>query len=55
LNPLAALVEGYRDLFLQGVVPAGGREAWLVFVSAVIFATGATAFERARGEFADLV
>jgi lipopolysaccharide transport system permease protein len=55
LNPLAALVEGYRDLFLQGVVPAGGREAWLVFVSAVVFATGATAFERARGEFADLV
>jgi lipopolysaccharide transport system permease protein len=55
LNPLAALVEGYRDLFLEGVVPLGMREVWLLAVSVVVYAVGASVFARARGEFADLV
>ena len=55
LNPLTALVEDYRDLFLHGVVPLGAREAWLALVSVAVFAGGAAFFEHARGEFADLV
>jgi lipopolysaccharide transport system permease protein len=55
LNPLTALVQDYRDIFLHGVVPLGGRELWLVVVSLGVFAAGATVFARARGEFADLV
>jgi lipopolysaccharide transport system permease protein len=55
LNPLTALVQDYRDLFLHGVVPLGGRELWLVTVSLGVFAAGAAIFARARGEFADLV
>jgi lipopolysaccharide transport system permease protein len=55
LNPLAALVQGYRDVFLHGVVPLGGREAWLAAVSLAVFAGGARTFARSRGEFADLV
>jgi ABC-type polysaccharide/polyol phosphate export permease len=55
LNPLAALVEAYRALFLHGVVPWGAREAWLLAVSAGAFAMGAAVVGRARGELADLV
>ena len=55
LNPLTALVQGYRDLFLHGVVPWGAREAWLVAASVGVFALGAASFIRGRGEFADLV
>ena len=55
LNPLTALVQDYRDLFLHGVVPLGMRELWLAGVSVLAFAGGAAVFARARGEFADLV
>ena len=55
LNPLTALVQDYRDVFLHGVVPIGGRELWLLVVSAATFVGGAAIFARARGEFADLV
>ena len=55
LNPLTTLVQAYRDLFLRGAVPLGGRELWLVAASVGAFAIGASAFARARGEFADLV
>jgi lipopolysaccharide transport system permease protein len=55
LNPLTALVQDYRDLFLHGVLPLGVRELWLVTASLLAFAGGAAVFARARGEFADLV
>jgi ABC-type polysaccharide/polyol phosphate export permease len=55
LNPLTALVQDYRDLFLHGVVPLGVREVWLVTASLSVFAAGASVFSRMRGEFADLV
>lgn len=55
LNPLTALVQDYRDLFLHGVVPLGVREAWLIAVSIGVFVAGAGIFERMRDEFADLV
>lgn len=55
LNPVTALVQDYRDLFLHGVVPLGGRELWLVAVSVAAFVGGASIFGRARGELADLV
>ena len=55
LNPVTALVQDYRDVFLHGVVPLGGRELWLMVASVAAFAAGARAFARARGEFADLV
>ncbi len=55
LNPLTTLVQGYRDVFLHGVVPLGARELWLVAVSLGVFVGGASIFARARGEFADLV
>ncbi len=55
LNPLAALVGAYRDLFLQGVVPCGWRELWLLVVSLAVYVGGGAIFARGRGEFADLV
>lgn len=55
LNPLSALVQGYRDLLLHGTVPLGTRELWLLVVSAVSFGGGAAVFARGRGEFGDLV
>jgi lipopolysaccharide transport system permease protein len=55
LNPLTALVEAYRDVLLHGVVPLGGRELWLAFVSVAVFYGGAAVFARSRGEIADLV
>jgi homopolymeric O-antigen transport system permease protein len=55
LNPFAVLVEDYRDLFLHGIVPLGGRELWLLGVSVVTLWVGAAVFARGRGEIADLV
>ncbi len=55
VNPLTPLVEGYRDLLLHGRLPDPVGMAWLLAASLALFALGAAAFSRARGEFADLV
>lgn len=54
-NPLTALMEDYRALLLYGVIPLGSREVWLTIASVGAFVLGAMLFQRARGEFADLV
>jgi ABC-type polysaccharide/polyol phosphate export permease len=52
LNPMASLIEGWRDLFLHNTIP--GAELWpaLVF-SAGIAAIGSFSFRRLEGGFAD--
>lgn len=52
LNPTTALIEGWRDLFLEGRIP--GAELWpaLVFAGA-IGALGSFSFRKMEGGFAD--
>jgi lipopolysaccharide transport system permease protein len=52
LNPMASLIEGWRDLFLRNQIP--GLELWpaLVF-AAVIAALGSFSFQKMQGGFAD--
>lgn len=52
LNPMASLIEGWRDLFLYNSVP--GLELWPALVFAVgIAALGSFSFRKMEGGFAD--
>lgn len=52
MNPMASLIEGWRDLFLRNQIP--GLELWpaLVFAAAIA-AIGSFSFRKLEGGFAD--
>ena len=52
LNPMASLIEGWRQLFLRNQLP--GADMWpaLVFAAAIA-ALGSLSFNRMQGGFAD--
>lgn len=54
-NPLAHLVEGFRDAFFRHTFPAAGSAAFLVVFSAVAAMLGSLLFVRAEPHFADLL
>ncbi len=54
-NPLAALVEAYRDLILGGQLPDAWGMAYFSIVALVLFVVGFVVFNRAKYNFADLL
>jgi ABC-type polysaccharide/polyol phosphate export permease len=54
-NPLAHLVEMYRDLVLRGDLPDWSALFWFSLVAAVLLVFGLWLFARTKGRFADLV
>lgn len=55
LNPLALLVEGYRDILLRGAIPPMTTFAGLGLAGAAAFVLGRWIFGRLRPGFADVV
>jgi ABC-2 type transport system permease protein len=54
-NPLAALVEAYRDLILGGQLPDAWGMAYFSIVALVLFVVGFVVFNRVKYNFADLL
>ncbi|MNS69707.1 Teichoic acid translocation permease protein TagG [compost metagenome] len=54
-NPMAALVEGYRAIMLEGVLPDAAGIGAFAAVAAVVFALGYMAFMRTKHAFADVL
>lgn len=54
-NPLAALVEAYRDLILGGKLPDAWGMAYFSIVALVLFVVGFVVFNRVKYNFADLL
>jgi lipopolysaccharide transport system permease protein len=55
LNPMATIVDGYRDVLVRGVLPPAGAWIMLAVVSAALLGVGLMAFRRASRYFADEV
>lgn len=54
LNPMAGILESYRDVLLEGAAP--GNYLWIAAaVSAIIFVAGYAFFKRVEFRFADIV
>ena len=54
-NPLAYLVEAYRDLILNGKLPGGMATLYFSLFAAALFVVGFTLFVRLKHKFADLL
>jgi ABC-2 type transport system permease protein len=54
-NPLAYLVQAYRDLVLEGQLPDPAPTFWFTLFAAVLCAAGFILFTRVKERFADLV
>lgn len=54
-NPLAYLVEVYRDLVLRGEIPGGLSTLYFTLFSAALFIVGFTLFVRVKPRFADML
>lgn len=54
-NPLAFVVEAYRNLFLEGKIPHGMALLWFSLFSAALCVGGFVLFVRAKKRFADLI
>jgi ABC-type polysaccharide/polyol phosphate export permease len=54
-NPVAHLVEWYRDAFTRHAAPAAGSMAYVTAFALVSATAGWTLFRRARPHFADLI
>ena len=52
-NPLAYLVEAYRDLLLEGTLPGGMATLYFALFSAALFVVGFAVFIRFKPRFAD--
>ena len=55
LNPMAVVIDGYRETILKGQWPAWQGIATAAAVSILIFFAGYLAFERLEGRFADII
>jgi ABC-2 type transport system permease protein len=54
-NPLAFLVEAYRNLILDGVLPNNTTLIYFSLFAAALFAVGLAVFNRVKHNFADLL
>lgn len=54
-NPLAFLVGSYRDLVLNGEIPAAGAIFWFALVAVALFTGGFVLFVKNKQRFADLI
>lgn len=54
-NPLAFLVDAYRDLILRGQIPDAGSLLWFSAFAAGLCIAGFVMFVRVKGRFADLI
>lgn len=54
-NPLAYLVEVYRDLVLRGEIPGGLSTLYFTIFSVALFIVGFTLFVRVKPRFADML
>ena len=54
-NPLAILVEAYRNLVLDGQIPAGTPILLFTLFSVALLVVGFTLFTRTKQQFADLI
>ena len=54
-NPLAYLVEVYRDLVLRGEIPGGLSTLYFTLFSVALFIVGFTLFVRVKPRFADML
>jgi ABC-type polysaccharide/polyol phosphate export permease len=54
-NPLAYLVNGYRDLILYGELPGLESALWFSLFAAALFVVGLFVFNRVKHNFADLI
>ena len=54
-NPLAYLVEAYRDLILNGELPGGMATLYFTLFSVALFVVGFALFVRLKPQFADLL
>lgn len=54
-NPLAILVESYRDLILEGKLPSGMSYSYFFLVGLALFVLGFVAYNRVKHRFADLI
>lgn len=55
VNPMAAVVDGYRDVLVRGVVPPLQTWVLLGLVSSVLLVAGLVVFRRASRYFADML
>jgi lipopolysaccharide transport system permease protein len=55
INPMAGLIEGYRDILLNGTAPNLGGLAYFYAVALVIFVAGYAVFSRNQHTFADVL
>ena len=54
-NPLAALVNAYRSLILEGKLPSGSDALYFSLVALALFTVGFVVFNRTKHKFADLL
>ena len=54
-NPLAVLVEAYRNLLLDGKLPGSTGALYFSLVALVLFVVGLVVFNRTKHKFADLL
>ena len=54
-NPLAYLVESYRDLILNGELPGAMATLYFTLFSVALFVVGFALFVRLKPGFADLI
>ena len=54
-NPLAVLVNAYRDLIINGELPGVESAMWFSLFAAALFVVGLVVFNRVKHNFADLL
>jgi ABC-type polysaccharide/polyol phosphate export permease len=54
-NPLAFLVEAYRDLILNGELPGAVATSYFYLFAVALFAVGIVVFDRAKQNFVDML
>jgi ABC-type polysaccharide/polyol phosphate export permease len=54
-NPLAVLVNAYRDLILEGELPGLESALWFSLFAAALFVVGLYVYNRVKHNFADLL
>ena len=54
-NPLAFLVEAYRDLILEGTLPGGASALYFSLFALALFVVGLVVFNRTKHRFADML
>ena len=55
INPMTAIIDGYREVLLYGHTPLSPAFAWTALVAVVAFGCSAIAFHRAEFRFAETI